>query len=204
MRLAKSAGIDVPVVDAVRVADRAVLLTRRFDRAADGRVPFVSAMTLLDGLDGERGSYPDIVDALSVVGAAPRADAAELYRRVAFSVLVSNVDDHLRNHGVLHDGRRGWRLSPAFDLNPMPVDLKARVLATDIDGSEGTCSIDLVREVAPLFDLSGKRADAIVGEVARATRAWRDVAASFGERPGAIERMASAFEHADLDAALAL
>ena len=119
-------------------------------------------------------------------------------------MLVSNVDDHLRNHGALHDGERGWRLSPAYDLNPVPVDLKTRILSTNIDLDEGTCSLELVREVGPLFDLAPGRADAIIGEVASATRGWREVAKALGERPRAIERMASAFEHDDLELALTL
>ncbi len=84
-------------------------------------------MSMLGMRDGERGSYPELVDALASHGADAKADARQLYRRVAFSVLVSNVDDHLRNHGFLWRGKAGWTLSPAYDLNPVPVDIKARI-----------------------------------------------------------------------------
>jgi hypothetical protein len=82
------------------------------------------------------------------------ADAAQLYRRVTFNVLVSNVDDHLRNHGFLWAGRDGWVLSPAYDLNPTPTDVKARILTTNIDLQDGTCSVDLLENAAEFFGLS--------------------------------------------------
>lgn len=204
LALAGEAGIEVPDTELVRVDGRAVLLSRRFDREGDRRLPFVSAMTLTDSVDGEPGSYPDIVDALSLHGSRTTDDACSLYRRVAFNVLVSNVDDHLRNHGALHVPGRGWRLAPAYDLNPVPADLKAHVLSTAIDGDDATCSVDLLRESAPLYGLGDGDAVRIIAEVARSTRRWRSVAAGFGERPAVIERMASAFEHEALDEALAL
>src|SRR3546814_1751851 len=74
-----------------------------------------------------------MVDALAQHGSQGKTDAHALYRRVAFNVLISNVDDHLRNHGFLCRGKAGWSLSPAYDLNPVPADLKARVLTTNID-----------------------------------------------------------------------
>ena len=125
LRLAERAGIATPHHELVEVAGKAVLLSRRFDRVGEMRRPFLSAMAMTGLKDGERGSYPEIVDSLSTHGARAKADASELYRRVAFSVLISNVDDHLRNHGLLWAGKDGWTLSPAYDLNPTPVDLKA-------------------------------------------------------------------------------
>lgn len=204
LRLAANAGIDVPEHDLIDVDGKPVLLSTRFDRANGERVPFLSAMSLLAATDGERASYPDIVDALAPVGASVAADAARLYRRMAFNVLVSNVDDHLRNHGFLRRSRAGWSLSPAFDLNPTPADVRARILTTSIDLDDGTCSIELVDEVAPYFGLAGRDARAIVGEVATATAAWRDAARELAAPRREIERMASAFEHDDLRRALAL
>jgi serine/threonine-protein kinase HipA len=139
LRLADRAGISTPTHELVRVADRPVMLSRRFDRPDGRRIPFLSAMSMTRSRDGEGGSYPEIVDALTEHGADAKADALELYRRMSFNVLVSNVDDHLRNHGFLWTGRNGWRLSPAYDINPTPTDLKARVLTTNIDLDEGTC-----------------------------------------------------------------
>jgi serine/threonine-protein kinase HipA len=154
--------------------------------------------------DGERGSYPEIVDALGGQGAQAKTDAAELYRRVAFSVLISIVDDHLRNLGFLWAGREGWTLSPAYDLNPTPVDLKARVLTTNIDLDEGTCSVELLEGASEYFGLGIKAARLIIKEVAAATSTWRETAKELGARPAEINRMASAFEHDDQNKALKL
>jgi serine/threonine-protein kinase HipA len=144
-----------------------------------------------------------MVDALSSHGAQAKRDAHELYRRVAFNVLVSNVDDHLRNHGFLRTGKAGWVLSPAYDLNPMPVDLKARVLSTNIDPDEATCSISLLESAADYFALSLADARLILGQVAVATSQWREVAREVGAKSSEMDRMASAFEHEDLRQALA-
>jgi len=100
LRLAGQAGIQTPQHELVRIAGKAVLLSRRFDRQDAIRIPFLSAMAMTGARDGERGSYPEIVDALAQHGARGKADAHALYRRVVFNVLISNVDDHLRNHGV--------------------------------------------------------------------------------------------------------
>ena len=203
-RLAERAGIATPHHELLQVAGKAVLLSRRFDRDGQRRVPFLSAMAMTGSKDGETGSYPEIVDALSRHGARAKADAQALYRRVAFNVLISNVDDHLRNHGFLWHDRTGWSLSPIYDINPTPTDLKARVLTTNIDLDEGTCSSDLLEEAAGYFGLGLKPARAILKEVASATAAWREVAGEAGARASEITRMASAFEHADLERARAL
>ena len=203
-RLAERAGIATPHHELLQVAGKAVLLSRRFDRDGQRRVPFLSAMAMTGSKDGETGSYPEIVDALSRHGARAKADAQALYRRVAFNVLISNVDDHLRNHGFLWHDRTGWSLSPIYDINPTPTDLKARVLTTNIDLDEGTCSIDLLEEAAGYFGLGLKPARAILKEVASATAAWREVAGEAGARASEITRMASAFEHDDLERARAL
>jgi serine/threonine-protein kinase HipA len=204
LTLAGQAGISVAEHELCSVADKAVLLSKRFDRQDGQRIPFLSAMAMIGSRDGQRGSYPEIVDAISGGGAQAKADAAELYRRVAFNVLVSNVDDHLRNHGFLWAGKAGWILSPAYDLNPVPADIKARVLTTNIDLDEGTCSFDLLESSAEYFGLGREAARSIIVEVARATSTWRDVARRAGARAGEIDRMASAFEHSDLDQALRL
>ena len=204
LRLAEKAGIETPRHRLVTVSGKAVLLSRRFDRVCDIRIPFLSALAMTAAADGERGSYPELVDAIARHGAVPKTDAVELFRRMAFNVLVSNVDDHLRNHGFLLRDRTGWSLSPAYDLNPTPADLKARILATNIDLDDGTCSIDLVASVSGYFGMRLKRAREILRQVAEATKQWRAVAGEVGIRPSQIERMASAFEHDDLMTALAL
>ena len=90
-------------------------------------------MSMLDAKDNETRSYLEFVDILRQHGAAPKEDMHALWRRIVFSILISNTDDHLRNHGFLWAGPAGWRLSPAYDLNPVPTDIKPRVLTTAID-----------------------------------------------------------------------
>jgi serine/threonine-protein kinase HipA len=204
LRLAEQAGIQTPEHALLQVAGKQVLLSRRFDRDNGWRIPFLSAMSMTGSRDGERGSYPELVDALTAHGAQAREDARQLYRRVVFNVLVSNVDDHLRNHGFLWSGQGGWILSPAYDLNPTPVDVKARILTTNIDLDEGTCSVELLQETAGYFGLGDRQSCTIIREVAEVTRTWQAVAAEVGARRAEITRMASAFEHEDLQAALKL
>jgi len=202
--LARAAGIRVPGYELIEVAGRPVMLSRRFDRDGERRLPYLSALSMMGLRDGVHGSYPELVDVLNQHGAQAREDAAELYRRMAFNVLVSNVDDHLRNHGFLWLDRGGWTLSPAFDLNPTPVDVRPRVLTTAIDVDDAVCNLDLVLSVAGYFGLGKAAAGTIIRTVADSVAAWREVAARRGARPAEIRRMASAFEHDDLTAALAL
>jgi len=202
--LAERAGISVPQCRVGEVAGRSVLLLRRFDRADGLRIPFLSAMSMLGANDDERHSYLEFVDALRRYGATPKSDMHMLWRRVVFSILISNTDDHLRNHGFLYDGPDGWRLAPAYDLNPVPVDIRPRVLATTIDIDDGTASLDLALSVAGYFELDNAEAREIAAEVGLAVRSWREEAARVKIAPGEIDRMASAFEHDDLREALAL
>jgi serine/threonine-protein kinase HipA len=201
LRLADRAGITTPHHELLSVNGKAVLLSRRFDRDGPRRIPFLSAMAMTGPLDGERGSYPEIVDALAEHGAQAKSDALALY--LAFNVLISNVDDHLRNHGFLRVGKAGWSLSPVYDLNPVPTDVKSRILSTNIDLDEGTCSIDVLEGAAGYFGFGLASARAIK-DVATVTATWRDVAKDTGANRAEIERMASAFEHDDLQRALAL
>ena len=204
LRLAAKAGIATPTHELVQVAGKPVLLSRRFDRAEERRIPFLSAMSMLGAADGDHGSYPELVDALTEHGARAREDAEQLYRRMAFNVLVSNVDDHLRNHGFLWEGRSGWTLSPAYDLNPTPTDLKPRILTTNVNLDDGTCSLSLVENAAEYFGLSPAQARATLKATAEAVRGWRGVAEGAGATAAEIRRMSSAFDHEDLEKALAL
>jgi len=125
-----------------------------------------------------------------------------LWRRIVFNILISNTDDHLRNHGFLWTGSAGWGLSPAYDLNPVPADIKPRVLATTITLEDGTASLELAYEVAPYFELTPRDARASAREVGRAVSTWRKEAAKRGLSKRERDRMASAFEHEDLSAAV--
>jgi serine/threonine-protein kinase HipA len=204
LRLAEQAGIATPKHKLIEVAGKAVLLSRRFDREDGTRIPFLSAMAMMSAKDGDQGSYPEIVDSLVQHGAQAKTDARALYRRVVFNVLISNVDDHLRNHGFLWLGKNGWSLSPAYDLNPMPSDIKARVLTRNISLDEATCSLDLLESAAEYFSLSLAQARAIIKEVALVTSRWRNIAKEVGARSAEIQRMASAFEHDELKRAIVL
>lgn len=202
--LAERAGIRTPEHELIRVANRPVMLSRRFDRVSEARVPFLSALSMLGLRDGERGSYPELVDVLTLHGSQASDDARELYRRMTLNVLISNVDDHLRNHGFLWTGRNGWTLSPAYDLNPTPVDVRPRILTTNISLDEATCDLDLVLSVAEFFGLGLQDAKGVAKDIAKVTSTWREIAAASGASQTEIRRMASAFEHNDLTRALAL
>jgi serine/threonine-protein kinase HipA len=204
LTLAEKAGIPVPAWRLETVADRPVLLLRRFDREEGTRVPFLSAMSMLDAKDNEARSYLEFVDVLRQHGAAPKEDMHALWRRIVFSILISNTDDHLRNHGFLWTGPAGWRLSPAYDLNPVPTDIKPRVLTTAIDSEDGTASLKLALKVASYFELSEDEAHKIAKQVGQAVSSWRQVAKKLGLSAAEIDRMASAFEHEDLDLALSV
>ena len=204
LRLAERSGITAASARVLEVDGRIALIVRRFDRTGEWRVPYLSAMAMLDRADGERASYLEIADAIGRHGARADADRRELYRRLAFNVLVSNVDDHLRNHGFLWGGREGWRLSPAFDLNPTPADVRERRLTTSIDLEDGTCDLALVLEVAPFFGLGNAEARSLIRSVADGVGAWRSVARELGAGRAEIDRMSSAFEHDDARAAARL
>lgn len=204
LTLARRTGIRTPENELLRVGGRPVMLSRRFDRVGNARIPFLSGLSMLGLKDGERGSYPELVDALTRYGARAREDARELYRRMVLNILISNVDDHLRNHGFLWSGPEGWTLSPVYDLNPTPTDIRPRILTTNISLDEATCDVNLALSSAEYFSLGPKDAKAIVKEVALATSAWREVATTAGATQSEIHRVASAFQHNDLTRALSL
>jgi serine/threonine-protein kinase HipA len=202
LSLAQKAGIAVPTARVENIAEKPVLLLERFDRDGTRRIPFLSAMSMLGAKDNETRSYLEIVDALRQHGAAPKADMEALWRRMVFNILISNTDDHLRNHGFLYGGSDGWRLSPAYDLNPVPTDIKPRILATAINEDDTTASLALARSVARYFELDSANAIKIAFQVGKAVSTWREEAARHGVSKTEIGRMASAFEHVDLKEAL--
>ncbi len=169
-------------------------LSQRFDRTEDNkRIHFASAMTLLqrkDGDDADSGvSYLDLVGLIKSICEDVTANLGELFRRVLFSVCVSNTDDHLRNHGFLFT-EAGWTLSPAFDIN---ANETGTGLKLNIDEEDNSLDIDLVMKTAPYYLLSEKRASEIKDEVIKAVSNWRKVAESYKISPSEIERKAKAF-----------
>jgi serine/threonine-protein kinase HipA len=198
LNMAAKAGISAHGRRLATVAGRPVLILDRFDRQGSVRIPFLSAMSMIGSQDRERRSYLEVADALRRYGARVKLDLEELWRRIVFSILISNVDDHMRNHGFLYAGATGWTLSPAYDLNPTPVEEKPRILASSIDESDPTASLDLALEVAEYFDVTVDRARAIASEVGSVVSNWREDARRMGLSDSEIDRMASAFEHEDL------
>lgn len=203
MQLARKAGItaaDTRLIDSDGVP---VALVRRFDRTAEGRrLLYVSAATLM-GV--ERGTtdehfYTEIVDALRVHGADVHADSEELWRRMAFSILITNVDDHLHNHGFLHVEHGQWRLAPAFDLNPFPD--RARELKTWVSQETGPeATISALLSATAYFRMTGRRAKEILGEVERAVSGWQKLGRALGLTARELEALAEAFEHPEREAA---
>lgn len=195
--LARESGINAAEARLVDSDGSAVALIRRFDRPDDGgRLMFISAATMLgvDTSDGSEHSYTEIVDALRQHGAQPQADIVELWRRIAFSILITNVDDHLHNHGFLHAQRGQWNLAPAYDLNPFPE--RVRELKTWISEDTGPgATIEGLMSVAPYFRIDRDAAIGILTEVERATSRWRQVGHSIGMCDRELDQFADAFEH---------
>lgn len=173
-----------------------MLVVSRFDRPAGRRVGYVSAMTMLGARDGDQGSYLEIAQAIEEHSPRAADDLRELWRRIVFTVLISNTDDHLRNHGFLRTSSAGWSLAPAFDLNPNP-EGETKRLETAIDERSTVASIDTALDVADLFGLSERAARVVLGEVLDATESWRETAVGHGLSSAAIERLAPAFDHAE-------
>jgi serine/threonine-protein kinase HipA len=202
MQLAKAAGINAPQARLIDSDGIPVTLIRRFDRTAKGRLMYVSAATLLGADVGAatEHTYTEIVDAIRQHGADAQADIEELWRRIAFSILINNVDDHLHNHGFLHVAKDQWRLSPAFDINPFPDRL--RELKTWISEDAGpAASIEALMAVASYFKLDRKDAVQILAEVERTVSTWRVRGRELGMSVGELEQFADAFEHREREVA---
>lgn len=195
LTLAKKAGIKVPVWRVEMILGKPVLIIKRFDRVNKQRIPFLSAMSMLGATDNETHSYLEIVYALMQNGASPEEDMAELWRRMVFTVMIPNTDNHLRNHGFIYELYKGWRLSPVYDVNLTPIELKPRVLTTAIDFNDTSASLKTAMLVARDFRLKKERALSIIKEVGLAVKQWRQVASELGLTKRECDRMASAFQY---------
>jgi serine/threonine-protein kinase HipA len=192
--LAKSAGINVPDWRIEKILRKPVLIIKRFDRNNDERIPFLSAMSMLGAKDNEEHSYLEIAYAIIQNGAAPNHDLTELWRRIVFNIMIANTDDHLRNHGFIYERYKGWRLSPVYDLNPTPIEVKPRILSTAINYEDRSASLELAMSVIKEFRINKNRAIQISKEVAAAVKQWRKVAVKFGLSKMECDFMRSAFE----------
>ena len=191
--LARRAGIEVPETRLLRLGSAShTFAARRFDRAGEGRRLFASAMTMIGKRDREPASYIDIAEAISHSGAPGRigGDLAQLFRREVFNILVGHRDDHLRNHGFLRDAE-GWRLSPAYDLNPVP-DLGEHELAIGIDSHAPSVALAL-EETAPFCRLKPDQAEQVIAEVRSAIAGWQGIASKLGLPDHEIALVESAF-----------
>lgn len=157
-----------------------MLLLQRFDRTADRRIGYVSAMTATRHRDGEAGDYLGIVEAIEDHSRRWRSDCAELFRRVAFSVALHNTDDHLRNHDFIR-AAAGWQLSPAFDINPEPEPAVERPTAINGVVSAET-EAEALLEFASLCHLSKPTAVSVLNEVVSAVEGWKSRAVERGIR----------------------
>jgi serine/threonine-protein kinase HipA len=196
LRLARLAGINAAEATLVNSDGSKVALIRRFDRIENGgRIPYASAATLLGPeAAGSEHTYSSIVDLIRTAGAATSADIEELWRRIAFSILITNTDDHLRNHGFLHTASGLWRLSPAFDINPTPG--RARELKTPLSEDAGAdATIKKLMSLVTTFRIPLARAKEILGDVEAAVDQWRDEGRKLGMTARDLDAFAEAFEH---------
>ncbi|MEA2024883.1 MAG: HipA domain-containing protein, partial [Actinomycetota bacterium] len=204
LHLAADAGVEVPRSELVTVANRSVLIVDRFDRTLTGqRIGYASALTMLEAREGDQRSYLDIAEIIEERSPHATKDLHQLWRRMVLYVMISNTDDHLRNHAFLHVGSGAWRLSPAFDINPEPAP-GPKDLSTAINEVETEASVDLLLEVAPYFRLDLDAATEVISHVERAVNRWRTVARHTGLSPNEIDSMEPAFEHDAAEDARAL
>lgn len=176
LRLAGLAGIDSATARIVMVQDQPVAMVRRFDRTPEqNRIPYISGATLLQANRDDEHSYTEIIDVMRSKCENFIADARQLWRRLVFNHLITNVDDHLQNIGFLYCGNNLWRLSPAFDLNPFPdKDPESKTWLSEDSGP--VTSIEQLLEHAPRFELSPTQAQTILSEVVAAVGQWKTVA----------------------------
>jgi len=194
--LASSCGLRVPVSMARQYASaHHTFLVRRFDRTPTGRrLHFASAMTLTGHQDGEDAStgvsYLEIAQVLMDHGSQTDADLRELWSRIVFNMLVSNTDDHLRNHGFILVPGKGWRLSEAYDMNPVP---DAQGLKLNVSDADNALDLDLARSVAHYFRVDKRTADDIIKRGQGVVAQWSKIADSLRIPRREQERMAPAF-----------
>lgn len=197
MRLAKDAGIGAAAARLVSSEGSPVALIERFDRRDDGRrIPYLSAATMLgvEKGDSDEHTYTEIIDALRQYGADAQSDIEELWRRVAFFILINNVDDHLHNHGFLHAARGQWRLAPAFDINPFPD--RARELKTWISEQSGPeASIEALMSICAYSRIDISKAKSILKDVNQAVARWRERGREIGMTDIELDQFTDAFEH---------
>lgn len=174
LKLAQSCGIRTPEAR-LELAETPfpVALIQRFDRRGRARIPYISARTALGKTGSQLGSYTEIVDFMRSYAPDPAADFRELFLCLAFTILVSNKDDHLKNHGFLYVGAGRWRLSPVFDVNPAP-DRNPYLETAILEGGGHERSIALALEASEFFEIAEAEARQMIRDTAQRINAeWR-------------------------------
>lgn len=193
-QLAKEAGITVPEARVEQVTGRYhTFFTKRFDREQAKRIHFASAMTMTGNFETKIRSHPpsylEIAEFIQFNGASPEQDLHQLWRRIVFNIAISNTDDHLRNHGfIIADN--GWRLSPAYDMNP---SIDSGGLALNIDLDHNDLDVDLARSVGVYFNLTEKQIISTIQEIQNAVSTWQEKAIKLGIPSAQIRVMEPAF-----------
>lgn len=195
LELARAAGVVTAEHHLVAVGARSVAVITRFDRAGAIRLPFISGATLLGLGTGESGSYAQLADGIRRFGHNVSGDLSELWRRMVFSLLASNFDDHLRNHGFLMREPGHWSLSPAYDINPVPEIDRVHMSQTAISEDVEMPSVEQALAVAPRFGLKPAEAKAILRQVATVVAGWQAVGRRLRLKATTLSAYASAFEN---------
>jgi len=195
LTLAAQAGVQVAEHWLVPVGGHGVAVITRFDRVGKNRIPFISAATLLGLPQGDSGAYTLLADGIRQFGHDVPGDLRELWRRLVFSLLASNDDDHLRNHGFLMREPGRWSLSPAYDINPVPEVDRVRMNKTFIAEDQAEPTIAGALDAAPRFGLKTGEAKKILRDVFAAVSGWRTTGKRLRLNAPTLDAYASAFQH---------
>ncbi len=201
LTLAQKAGIRVAEHQLVSVEGRSIAVITRFDRQENFRIPFLSAATLLALPHGDAGAYTVLADGIRQFGHDVPGDLRELWHRLVFSLLASNTDDHMRNHGFLMVEPGRWALSPAYDLNPVPQIDQSSTPQTSISETYEISSLAGALNYAGRFGIGEREAKAILRQTVEAVQAWRTTGRQLRIKAATLDAYASAFEHGLLDEA---
>jgi serine/threonine-protein kinase HipA len=199
LTLAEQAGIHVAEHRLVSVNNQSVAVITRFDRAGKDRIPFISAASLLGLPQGDVGAYTMLADGIRQFGNDVPDDLRELWRRLIFSLLASNYDDHLRNHGFLMREPGRWSLSPAYDINPVPEMDRVHMSKTAISEDQVEPTIAVALAAAERFGLKAAESKKILREVFTAVSGWRKTGRKLRIKASTLDAYASAFEHSLMD-----
>ncbi len=206
LQLAQRAGIDAAEGRIVHSEGSPVAIIRRFDRTSTGtRIPYLSAASMLQAQRDDIRSYTELADSINANCFDPKHDLAELWRRIVFNLLITNVDDHLHNHGFLHLEHGHWRLAPAFDLNPFP-DKDQELKTWLSEDGELVDDIGRVMQISERFGLRADDATRVLGDVFGAIQLWAEVAAmpEVGMTPREVDDFVPAFDHKQMKLAAKL